>query len=264
MIKKVQETGHFLLLLARDFPRRNLLLASLAGALIVTVYLSPGDNKIQPILIAEPITIALDSAPTVKEENHLQLIWQEHLVGSGDNLSTLSQRAKFSAKDVYKISSSPNGKSLRNLYPGEKLRFGANDTGQLIELHYVKTPLESQVFIRQEDSFVAETRVREPEIILSYGEGVIEDSLYLSGKQSNLPDKLIMEMADIFGWDIDFVFDIRPGDSFALLFEDRFIEGVKLSTGNIVAASFTNRNKRYQAVRYTNKKGQSNYYTCPL
>ncbi len=257
----MQETGHFLLLLARDFPRRNLLLAALAGTLIVTVYLSPGDNKIQPILIAEPITIALDSAPTVKEENHLQLIWQEHLVGSGDNLSTLSQRAKFSAKDVYKISSSPNGKSLRNLYPGEKLRFGANDTGQLIELHYVKTPLESQVFIRQEDSFVAETRVREPEIILSYGEGVIEDSLYLSGKQSNLPDKLIMEMADIFGWDIDFVFDIRPGDSFALLFEDRFIEGVKLSTGNIVAASFTNRNKRYQAVRYTNKKGQSNYYT---
>ena len=257
----MQETGHFLLLLARDFPRRNLLLAALAGALIVTVYLSPGDNKIQPILIAEPITIALDSAPTVKEENHLQLIWQEHLVCSGDNLSTLSQRAKFSAKDVYKISSSPNGKSLRNLYPGEKLRFGANDTGQLIELHYVKTPLESQVFIRQEDSFVAETRVREPEIILSYGEGVIEDSLYLSGKQSNLPDKLIMEMADIFGWDIDFVFDIRPGDSFALLFEDRFIEGVKLSTGNIVAASFTNRNKRYQAVRYTNKKGQSNYYT---
>jgi murein DD-endopeptidase MepM/ murein hydrolase activator NlpD len=261
VIKKVQEIGHFLLLLARDFPRRNLLLAALAGTLIVTVYLSPGDNKIQPILIAEPITIALDSAPTVKEENHLQLIWQEHLVGSGDNLSTLSQRAKFSAKDVYKISSSPNGKSLRNLYPGEKLRFGANDTGQLIELHYVKTPLESQVFIRQEDSFVAETRVREPEIILSYGEGVIEDSLYLSGKQSNLPDKLIMEMADIFGWDIDFVFDIRPGDSFALLFEDRFIEGVKLSTGNIVAASFTNRNKRYQAVRYTNKKGQSNYYT---
>ncbi len=261
MIKKVQETSHFLLLLARDFPRRSLLLAALAGALIVSVYLSPGDNKIQPIMIVEPITLALDSAPTVKEENHLQLTWQEHLVGRGDNLSTLSQRAEFSAKDVYKISSSPNGKSLRNLYPGEKLRFGANDTGQLIELHYVKTPLESQVFIHQEDSFVAETRVREPEIILSYREGVIEDSLYLSGKQSNLPDKLIMEMADIFGWDIDFVFDIRPGDSFALLFEDRFIEGEKLSTGNIVAASFTNRNKRYQAVRYTNKKGQSNYYT---
>ena len=172
--------------------------------------------------------VCRDSLQRWSAGNDLQLMWQEHLVGRGDNLSTLSQRAKFSAKDVYEISSSPNGKSLRNLYPGEKLRFGVNDNGQLIELHYVKTPLESQVFIRQEDSFVAEKRVREPEIILSYREGVIEDSLYLSGKQSNLPDKLIMEMANIFGWDIDFVFDIRPGDSFALLFEDRFIDGEKL------------------------------------
>ena len=98
MIKKVQETGHFLLLLARDFPRRSLLLAALAGALIVSVYLSPGDNKIQPILIVEPITIALDSAPTVKEENHLQLTWQEHLVGRGDNLSTLFSERNFQQK----------------------------------------------------------------------------------------------------------------------------------------------------------------------
>lgn len=262
MIKKVQEIGHFLLLLARKFPRRDLLLGTLAVTLIVTVYLSPADNKTQPVLIAEPITISLESAPKLKEYDHQQLAWQEHLVGRGDNLSTLFQRAKFSAKDVYEVSSSPKGKSLRNLYPGETLRFGASDVGQLRELHYIKNPLESQVFTREKGSFVAEERVREPEVILSYREGVIEDSLYLSGKQSNLPDKLIMEMANIFGWDIDFVFDIRPGDSFALLFEDRFIDGEKLSTGNIVAASFTNRNKNYQAVRYTNKKGQSNYYTA--
>ena len=109
MIKKVQEIGHFLLLLARDFPRRDLLVAILAATLIVTAYFSPGAKKIQPALIAEPIIIALDSVPAVKEGNDLQLMWQEHLVGRGDNLSTLSQRAKFSAKDVYEISSSPNG-----------------------------------------------------------------------------------------------------------------------------------------------------------
>lgn len=261
-MRKVQEIGHFLLLLAREFPHRDLLLGSLIIALLVTFYLSQADDNTPPVLIAEPITISLESAPKLKEYDHHQLTWQEHLVGRGDNLSTLFQRAKFSAKDVYEVSSSPKGKSLRNLYPGEKLRFGASDVGQLRELHYIKNPLESQVFTREKGSFVAEERVREPEVILSYREGVIKDSLYLSGKQSNLPDKLIMEMANIFGWDIDFVFDIRPGDSFALLFEDRFIDGEKLSTGNIVAASFTNRNKNYQAVRYTNKKGQSNYYTA--
>jgi murein DD-endopeptidase MepM/ murein hydrolase activator NlpD len=70
-----------------------------------------------------------------------------------------------------------------------------------------------------------------------------------------------MELANIFGWDVDFVFDIRQGDSFSLLFEDRYLEGEKLSPGNIVAASFTNRGKTYEAVRYTNSKGLSNYYT---
>lgn len=261
-MRRVPEIGHFLLSLQRDFPRRDLLLGSLIAALVVAVYLSPSDNNTMPALITEPITISLESQPELREEDHQQLAWQEHLVGRGDNLSTLFQRAKFSAKDVYEISSSPKGKSLRKLYPGETLRFGASDVGQLRELHYIKNPLESQVFFRDEGSFVAEERVREPEVILSYREGVIEDSLYLSGKQANLPDKLIMEMANIFGWDIDFVFDIRPGDSFALLFEDRFIDGEKLSTGNIVAASFTNRNKNYQAARYTNKKGESNYYTA--
>jgi len=262
VIKKAQEIGRFLLLLARDFPRRELLLASLTAALLVTVYLSPADNDTAPALIIEPVTLSLESATEIKADDHPQLAWQEHLVGRGDNLSTLFQRAKFSAKDVYEVSSSPKGKSLRKLYPGETLRFGVSDIGQLVELHYIKTPLESHVFTRNQASFAAEKRIREPEVILSYREGVIKDSLYLSGKQSNLPDKLIMEMANIFGWDIDFVFDIRPGDSFSLLFEDRFIDGEKLSTGDIVAASFTNRNKNYQAVRYTNKKGQSNYYTA--
>jgi murein DD-endopeptidase MepM/ murein hydrolase activator NlpD len=97
--------------------------------------------------------------------------------------------------------------------------------------------------------------------MLSYREGIIQDSLYLSAAKAELPDKLIMELANIFGWDVDFVFDIRQGDSFSLLFEDRYLEGEKLSPGNIVAASFTNRGKTYEAVRYTNSKGLSNYYT---
>jgi murein DD-endopeptidase MepM/ murein hydrolase activator NlpD len=128
-------------------------------------------------------------------------------------------------------------------------------------VHYVKSPLEKYVYTRQGNKYQAEKRLREPEILLSYREGVIKDSLYLSGKEANLPDKLIMEMANIFGWDIDFVFDIRPGDSYSLLYEDRFIDGEKLGVGNIIAASFTNQKKTFDAVRYTNKKGQSDYYT---
>jgi murein DD-endopeptidase MepM/ murein hydrolase activator NlpD len=70
-----------------------------------------------------------------------------------------------------------------------------------------------------------------------------------------------MELANIFAWDIDFVFDIRKEDSFSLLFEEHFLDGEKLAVGNIIAATFTNRGKTFQAVRYTNDQGVTNYYT---
>ena len=141
------------------------------------------------------------------------------------------------------------------------LRFGTDESNELREGHYAKSLLETHIFTRQGTGYTAEKRLREPEILLAYREGVIQDSLYLSGKRANLPDKLIMEMANIFGWDIDFVFDIRPGDSFSLLYEDRFIDGEKLSAGKIIAASFTNRKKTLNAVRYTDSNGTSDYFT---
>ncbi len=70
-----------------------------------------------------------------------------------------------------------------------------------------------------------------------------------------------MEMANIFGWDIDFVFDIREGDQFSLLFEERYLDGQQLDAGNIIAASFTNRGKTYRAVRYQNSDSSTQYYS---
>ena len=260
----LQKFGGFLLSIFREFPRRHLIVSSaLAGCLLaLTAY--PGKYTEVKRQIAEPIAIIIEEPaqePEAAEPPNLDLNWKEQHVASGDNLSTLFQRAKLSPNDVYKISSSKAGKALRNLYPGETFRFGVDTEGVLAELHYIKSPLESHIFTYKNGSYLAERKLRQPEVLVSYREGVIKDSLYMSGKQANLPDKLIMELANIFGWDIDFVFDIRRGDSFSLTYEDKYLEGEKLGTGNIIAASFTNRGKTYQAVRYTNSQGRSDYYT---
>ena len=258
----LQKFSGFLLSIFREFPRRHLIVsAALAGCLLaLTAY--PGKYTEVKRQIAEPIAIVIEEpAPEAEEPSYLDLDWKEQRVASGDNLSTLFQRAKLSPLDVYKVSSSKSGRALRNLYPGETFRFGVNNDGILAELQYIKSPLESHIFTYKNGSYIAEKQLRQPEVLVSYREGVIKDSLYMAGKQANLPDKLIMELANIFGWDIDFVFDIRRGDSFSLTYEDRYLEGEKLGTGNIIAASFTNRGKTYQAVRYTNSKGRSNYYT---
>jgi len=70
-----------------------------------------------------------------------------------------------------------------------------------------------------------------------------------------------MEMAGIFGWDIDFALDIRQDDKFSILYEEEFIDGKKYQNGNILAAEFTNQGKTFKAIRFTDKSGRTSYYT---
>ena len=202
-----------------------------------------------------------DNEALLEQTSNIFITWKEQTVTSGDNLSTLFYRAGLNDLDVYRISQAKQGKSLRNLFPGEILRFGLDSSGKLVEMRYEKTPLEAYIFSATQNRYQSRHLLREPEVLKSYREGTIKESLYLAGMAAKLPDKTVMELANIFGWDIDFVFDIRKGDSFAVLFEERYIDGQRLGTGNILAASFTNRGKTYKAVRYKNSQGQSSYYT---
>lgn len=191
----------------------------------------------------------------------IDLQWQDQIIINGDNLTTIFQRAGLGILDVNKISATQHGRSLTNLHPGELMRFGMDAQGKLYEMHYERSLLESYIFVLGDEDYQSWQELREPEVFTSYREGVIEESLFTAGKEAALPDKIVMELANIFGWDIDFVFDIRAGDSFALLFEERYVEGQRLPAGNILAASFTNRGKTYRAVRYTDSRGRSSYYT---
>ena len=88
----------------------------------------------------------------------------------------------------------------------------------------------------------------------------IESSLYESALQAGLSSNMIMEMVRIFGWDIDFVQDIRAGDSFQLIYTEHQLEGQKISDGDILAASFTTQGETYNAIRFDDGQGNVSYY----
>lgn len=69
-----------------------------------------------------------------------------------------------------------------------------------------------------------------------------------------------MDLANVFGYDIDFALDLREGDEFELVYEEKFVADKVVGSGNILAARFTNRGKTYSAVRYVNKQGLPSYY----
>ena len=69
-----------------------------------------------------------------------------------------------------------------------------------------------------------------------------------------------MDLVAIFGWDIDFSLDIRQGDSFGIVYEELYKDGVKIRNGRILSAKFVNDGKAYKAVYYTDPSGNSDYY----
>lgn len=91
--------------------------------------------------------------------------------------------------------------------------------------------------------------------------GTIEQSLYVAAKQANLKQSTIMELADIFQWELDFARDIRKGDQFAMVYDRLYREGKYIGDGDILAAEFIRGGKTYQAIRFTTDEGKTGYYS---
>jgi murein DD-endopeptidase MepM/ murein hydrolase activator NlpD len=89
----------------------------------------------------------------------------------------------------------------------------------------------------------------------------VESSLFLAGQSAGLSQKTIMNLVDIFQWDVDFGLDVREGDSFKVVYEKLYRDGEYLGEGHILAAEFNNNNRSIQTVRYTDLKGRTAYYT---
>ena len=71
---------------------------------------------------------------------------------------------------------------------------------------------------------------------------------------------MVMQLANIFSWDIDFVLEIRTGDSFNLIYEQIYKDGEFLTDGKILAATFSNQGTTYEAVYYDTADGDGSYY----
>jgi len=216
---------------------------------------SPSSPEAEPVLITphqpEPVaTITQDIED-----------WLSIQIRSGDNLTTLFEKANLGANQLYPLINSikPNG-ALKKLMPGEQLEF-LIDQGELVKLRHITSPLTQTLITRSGDNFSIEAIELTPEITHSYSHGSIDDSLFLSGERAGLSQQKIMELAAIFGWDIDFALDIRQGDEFSLIYEQQWLNGVMIGEGDIVAAEFINQGSTFQAVRYVDSNGSSNYYT---
>lgn len=189
--------------------------------------------------------------------------WREFKVKSGDSLSKLFDRAGIKAQQLDEMMKSGKAvKQLSRIYPDDILRILIDDDKNLLGLRY-EIDHETYLMVERKDGTLeANTFSHDIETRSAHASGVIDSSLFLAAQDAGISQNLIMELAGIFGWDIDFVLDIRKGDEFTVLYEEIYRNGEKIKDGNILTATFSNQGKTYQAVRYTNPKTlRSEYFT---
>ncbi|SOB76776.1 Murein DD-endopeptidase MepM and murein hydrolase activator NlpD, contain LysM domain [Marinobacter sp. LV10R510-11A] len=208
-----------------------------------------------------------EAAPQVPEQSNLELTsgldWQTFDIKSGDTLSSLFKKAGFNDGIMLSvIHGEGEADKLQRLYAGETIRFATNSEGNLTSVELKRSLLETLKIEKQEESFKGQTEMREPEPKPAFASGTIDGSLYLAAREAGLNDRLTMEFAGIFGWDIDFVYDVRKGDRFEVVYEELYLDGEKFSTGRILSARFINRGEENIALLYTDSNGDSDYYAA--
>ena len=169
-------------------------------------------------------------------------------VADGENISIIFEKFKVPLNTAYKIFRLDKKGQLTNIKPGDEMVF--NYLGDdLINIKINKTDTSSLLIKIDENISISEI-VENIEYFKSYKKGTIENSFYETAQNSGIPDSIIMDLAYIYGWDIDFVFDIRDNDEFFIIYETGFSNGEKIDTGDIIAAKFINKGKVYFANRF--------------
>lgn len=233
------------------------------GVRIPGKMLEPAQDQLLARLPFEPrVPVASPAAPKMLPDSSLHHDnWQTTEIRAGESLSIIFDRIGVSKNDAQSlVSSAKSGRVLQTINAGRTLAYRLQD-GRLEELAYEVDLLNTVVLKRNGDSFSAELVELKSDVRVAAASGEITRSLFLDGQAAGLSDRVIMEFTEIFGWDVDFVLDLRKGDRFKVIYEELYRAGEKVSNGRILAAEFTNQGRTLRALFYKAPDGSEGYYS---
>ena len=204
-----------------------------------------------------PLLTTIERAPAKPKFKTLKV-----KVKPGDSLYSIFKSRGISSGDIPALVDGPeHGGRLKSLRPGQAIEFHLDTAGQLAAMDYKVDRLTTVSYSKSGNGFESALRELQLERVKSHASGVIKNSLFLDAQRAGLSNRVIMRVAEIFGWDVDFAHDLRKGDRFTVVYEELFYQGEKVGDGEILAAEFVNRGAVYRAVRFVDPKGQAQYFT---
>lgn len=178
--------------------------------------------------------------------------WQRVEVEPGQSMGRIFKSLDLSAKLLHDlVRLDDKTAQLVTIKPGDVFFFALDQGGQFQalkgehdEAHWlvVEQTLHGEL-VSQLEPRAIERRVVE-------ARAVIDSSLFNAAVDAGLSNNMTMQLANVFGWDIDFALDIRKGDRFSVIYEEIWRDGEFLRDGAILAARFVNRGDSFEAVRF--------------
>ena len=228
----------------------------------VTLPLAPlaSSEQLIPTLPAV-VEAPIDAIETKEPSKQGQTI--DVVVEKGESLSKIFANLDLPAGELDQIVKLGNDTlQLTRLRPGESITFNLSNEHQIQRISYKLAVDRTLHVVRADDgAFKSEIEQHPLEYRQTLGRGVIHNSFYQAAVDAGVAPDLVMELAEIFGWKINFLTDIQDGDRFSILYETVYKDGEPVTTGDILAASFINDGKLFQAVRHTDSLGNTAYYT---
>jgi murein DD-endopeptidase MepM/ murein hydrolase activator NlpD len=151
---------------------------------------------------------------------------------------------------------------LRRVRAGNRLAVERSLVGELRTVSYQIDP-ENTLWVTPEEDpekFRAEILASPAATETVTAVGELKSSLWEAILESGEGPELVLLIADIFGWDIDFNTETRTGDTFRVAVEKKTYADGSVRYTRVLAAEYNNQGHAYQAVLFRDAGGRPAYY----
>jgi murein DD-endopeptidase MepM/ murein hydrolase activator NlpD len=193
--------------------------------------------------VLEPVTIRLEEGLLPAPAAYVR----EDRLQRGDTLNGLFSRLAIGESDAQKLL---RMRELRLLRPGTIVAAEIRADGALVWLEFLASRDGYLRIERVGQELAASERRAQVATRTEMKSAVIHSSLFGASDAAGIPDGVALQLADMFGSDIDFHRELRQGDRFSVIYETHWIDGRPLRAGRVLAAEFVNQGRKHRAVRF--------------
>lgn len=208
--------------------------------------------------VSQESLVAAASQPTMPKEPEESVFAGS--VASGNTAASIL-KPWLSPADVHAVSSACKPVfDLKKIQLGKSYRV-VSVADRFVRFEYAIDAERSLEVLRNGASYTASIRSIDLDAKVEVVTGVIRTSLYSAMAAAGEQPSLAVRLGNLFGWEIDFIRDLRVGDTFSVLVEKRYAGGTFKGYGQILAAEFVNGDIHHEAYRMEGKDGSAQYYT---